>query len=180
MKKRNLGFKYIYMYLYIYIYIYIWLWLWKLDLERKRKMNCWYWMNRRNPCGGEVDEVGSVCDGQLLPNVWGSFVQSLALQHDKPNVDIKTFLNEIHACACPGSSSMTMSNLEKCLFNLKFAAGESKGKVMWHDKKKKEKKLLKISKKKKYHSERECRSKDVCGKCSLSEKQSNPFLESEC
>lgn len=63
-------------------------------------------MNRRNPCGGEVEEVGSVCDGQLLPNVQGSLVQSLALQHHKPSLDIKTFLNEINACVCPGSSSV--------------------------------------------------------------------------
>lgn len=104
-------------------------------------MNCWYWMNRRNPCGGEVEEVGSVCDGQLLPNVRGSLVQSPALQHHKPSLDIKTFLNEINACVCPGSSSVnyrTMWNLEKRLFNLKVAAGESKGKVTWQEEKNKE------------------------------------------
>lgn len=132
-------------------------------------MNCWYWMNRRNPCGGEVEEVGSVCDGQLLPNVWGSLVQSLALQHDKPSLDIKTFLNEINACVCPGSSSVnyrTMWNLEKSLFNLKVAAGESKGKVMWHDEKKKEEIAEKNNIQKGNVEARIC----VCGTCSLSEK----------
>lgn len=102
--------------MYMYRFICIYIWLWKLDLERKRKMNCWYWMNRRNPCGREVDEVGSVWDGQLLPNMRGNLVQSLSLQHNKRNVDIKTLLNEINACACLGSSSVnyrTMWNLEK-------------------------------------------------------------------
>lgn len=58
----------------------------------------------------------------------------------------------------------TMSNLEKCLFNLKFAAGESKGKVMWCDKKKTRGNCWKSPRKRKYHSEKPCRSKDVCGK----------------